>query len=254
MSKELIKSNTIEGEIPDQTPIEIMLQIDENGNTTARKLYIYLELAQGQFARWSKKNIIENSFVEENEDYEGFDIDVEGNIVKDYSITASFAKKLCMSSQTNRGEQARNYFIKVEDMLREKSTKKTLVLPEDYESALETLLLQVKKNKQLQITIEENKPKIDMYEKLMNGKNYLDMNEVAHGMDIGRNTLFKYLRSLGVLMKSNIPYQQFMEQGYFKVIYVPLQMGERFENKPKTLVSSKGLEFIHKKLKTLHNT
>lgn len=34
-----------------QTPIEIALGIDENGMTTARKLYAFLELGQGQFSR-----------------------------------------------------------------------------------------------------------------------------------------------------------------------------------------------------------
>lgn len=48
-----------------QTPIEIALGIDEKGMTTARKLYDFLELAQGQFSRWCKRNIIENEFAEE---------------------------------------------------------------------------------------------------------------------------------------------------------------------------------------------
>lgn len=77
-----------------QTPIEIALGVDENGMTTARKLYEFLELSQGQFLRWAKANIIENEFATPNEDYWGFDIDVEGNKTTDYRITAHFAKKL----------------------------------------------------------------------------------------------------------------------------------------------------------------
>lgn len=102
-----------------QTPIEIALGIDEEGMTTARKLYAFLELAQGQFARWCKRNIIENDFATENEDYWGFDINVEGNKVSDYKLSAPFAKKLSMQSKTAKGEQARQYFLKVEDKLKE---------------------------------------------------------------------------------------------------------------------------------------
>lgn len=102
-----------------QTPIEIALGIDEEGMTTARKLYSFLELAQGQFSRWAKTNIIDNSFAVENEDYWGFDIYVEGNKTVDYKITAHFAKKLSMLSKSERGEQARQYFLKVEDKLKE---------------------------------------------------------------------------------------------------------------------------------------
>lgn len=45
-----------------QTPIEIALGVDENGMTTARALYDFLELAQGQFSRWAKTNIESNEF------------------------------------------------------------------------------------------------------------------------------------------------------------------------------------------------
>lgn len=102
----------------EQTPIEIALGIDEEGMTTARKLYSFLGLAQGQFSRWAKTNIIDNSFAVENEDYWGFDIYVEGNKTVDYKITAHFAKKLSMLSKSERGEQARNYFIGCEQSLK----------------------------------------------------------------------------------------------------------------------------------------
>lgn len=103
-----------------QTPIEIALGIDENGMTTARKLYSFLELRPGNFARWCKANIIENQFAEENTDYLRLLFDEEtptgGKIQReDYKLTAHFAKKLSMMQKTERGEAARDYFIKVED-------------------------------------------------------------------------------------------------------------------------------------------
>lgn len=97
------------------TPIEIALGIDEEGMTTARKLYEYLELAKGQFSRWVKTNILDNAFAEECTDYWGFDISVEGNLTRDYKLTARFAKKLSMTQKNERGEQAREYFTRVED-------------------------------------------------------------------------------------------------------------------------------------------
>ena len=107
-----------------QTPIEIALGIDEEGMTTARKLYSFLELAQGQFSRWCRRNIIENDFAMENEDYVRLDINVEtptGGVIQreDYKLSASFAKKLSMQSKSAKGEQARQYFLKVEDKLKE---------------------------------------------------------------------------------------------------------------------------------------
>ena len=107
-----------------QTPIEIMLQVDGEGKTTARKLYEFLNLSKGQFARWAKTNILENTFAENGVDFEGFDINVEGNVTKDYKLTASFSKKLAMSCQNERGKQAREYFIKVEEKLKQTISKK----------------------------------------------------------------------------------------------------------------------------------
>lgn len=115
--KALVGESTNESREKFRTPIEIALQIDENGMTTARKLYAFLELANGQFSRWARTNITENEFAEENVDYWGFDINVEGNITQDYRLTAHFAKKLSMQSHTERGEQARNYFIGCEQVL-----------------------------------------------------------------------------------------------------------------------------------------
>lgn len=97
------------------TPIEIALGVDENGMTTAKKLYDFLELAKGQFSRWAKTNILDNPFAEEGVDYWGFDINVEGNVTQDYRITSHFAKKLSMKGNGKKAEDAREYFTKVED-------------------------------------------------------------------------------------------------------------------------------------------
>ena len=118
-----------------QTPIEIALGIDEDGMTTARKLYAFLELAQGQFSRWAKSNIVDNEFAIENEDYWRFDIDVEtptGGIVKrdDYKITAHFAKKLSMKGNGERAEQAREYFARLEEKVKQKAIDLSQLSPE----------------------------------------------------------------------------------------------------------------------------
>jgi anti-repressor protein len=131
----LIKQS-IDIEETNLTPIEIALGIDEEGRTTARKLYEFLELAKGQFSRWSKTNILENAFATENEDYEGFDINVEGNETTDYKLSASFAKKLAMGTHNKKGEAAKNYFIKVEEKLKE------IAMQPKKLSALEQLQLQ----------------------------------------------------------------------------------------------------------------
>ena len=107
-----------------ETPIEIALQIDKDGMTTASKLYAFLELLPSNFARWCKKNIINNKFATENEDYFPFIMQEERDKPKnpkpktDYKLTSEFAKKLSMTGNTEKHEQARNYFIACEQGLK----------------------------------------------------------------------------------------------------------------------------------------
>lgn len=95
---------------------ELIIIMDNGGKqaVSARELYKILGYTDSQFSRWSKKNIIENPYAIENDDYAGFDTNVEGNIVSDYVLTTSFAKKLCMLSKTKVGENIRDYFIEIE--------------------------------------------------------------------------------------------------------------------------------------------
>lgn len=118
-----------------QTPIEIALGVDENGMTTARKLYAFLELTQGQFSRWAKSNIVDNEFAVENEDFWRFDINVEtptGGIVKrdDYKLTAHFAKKLSMKGNGAKAEEARDYFTTLEERVKQKVIDLNQLSPE----------------------------------------------------------------------------------------------------------------------------
>jgi anti-repressor protein len=118
-----------------QTPIEIALGVDENGMTTARKLYAFLELTQGQFSRWAKSNIVDNEFAVENEEFWRFDINVEtptGGIVKrdDYKLTAHFAKKLSMKGNGEKAEEAREYFTHLEERVKQKVIDLNQLSPE----------------------------------------------------------------------------------------------------------------------------
>ena len=105
------------------TPIEIALGIDENGMTTAKKLYEFLELNPSNYSKWYKTNIIDNQFADEGTDYEVFVPNDEnpqgGRPTQDFKLTARFAKKLSMTQKNQRGEEARDYFTKVEDGAKE---------------------------------------------------------------------------------------------------------------------------------------
>ena len=115
-----------------QTPIEIALGIDEDGMTTAKKLYEFLELDSRNYSRWCKSNITENEFADENVDYWAFVINEEwgGQATTDYKITAHFAKKLSMKGNGERAEQAREYFARLEEKVKQKAIDLSQLSPE----------------------------------------------------------------------------------------------------------------------------
>lgn len=113
-----------------QSPIEVALGIDENGMTTARALYSFLEMPSQNFARWAKTNIESNEFYEENKDWWGFFTMKNGNECKDYRLTTDFAKHLSMESHSSKGKIARQYFVHVEDGMKELASRFQNMSPE----------------------------------------------------------------------------------------------------------------------------
>lgn len=117
-----------------QTPIEIALGIDENGMTTASKLYAFLELSPSNYAKWCKNNITENEFAEENIDFVRLVIEYESGVgVKereDFKLTAHFAKKLSTKGNGAKAELAREYFTTVEERAKQLAIDRSQLSPQ----------------------------------------------------------------------------------------------------------------------------
>lgn len=115
-----------------QTPIEIALGIDENGMTTVKKLFDFLGMSKANYARWYKTNITDNQFAEENVDYFPFITNDEcgGQASTDSRITAHFAKKISMMQKNERGEEAREYFARLEEKTKEIAINRSQLSPQ----------------------------------------------------------------------------------------------------------------------------
>lgn len=104
--------------------------------------------------------------------------------------------------------------------------------------------------------IAENKliqeqPKIDFANMALESASCIDMGQAAKVLNAGygRNKLFEKLRELKILNYKNIPYQNFIDAGYFRLIEVShLEHGKPVIT-TKTLVYQKGLDYINKKIK-----
>ena len=96
----------------------------------------------------------------------------------------------------------------------------------------------------------ELKPKADFYDTVASSESLLSMADVAKVLDrgIGRNRLFKLLRSRGILQGNNVPYQRFVDAGYFKVVENSYMAGDNAIVSTVTYVKQKGVDYIRKLL------
>lgn len=137
--------------------------------------------------------------------------------------------------------------IEIYFMAKEMKEQNTRRLPSNYEEALEELLIEVKKTKVLESKIEEDRPKVELYDTLIELKDVLDMKKSAKILNfynLGRNRLYEILRWNKVLMKDNEPYQSYFERGWFTI--KESIINDRLV--VTTYVTNKGLEGIRKLL------
>lgn len=106
--------------------------------------------------------------------------------------------------------------------------------------------------------LELQKPKVVFADHVTDSDNAIDMGTFAkyaqkQGITMGRNTLFKWLRDQGVLMDNNVPYQRYLNAGWFRVIENIYNTGSGQYTTPKTLVTGKGqvalINYIRKNCK-----
>lgn len=123
-------------------------------------------------------------------------------------------------------------------------------LPQTYAEALRALADKAEEAERLAIENKEMKPKADFFDAVADSKTALPMDQVAKVLDmgIGRNKLFEFLRQRNVLQSNNIPYQRYVDAGWFRTIEQHYQKGYEPCINTKTLVYQKGVDGIRKML------
>lgn len=97
--------------------------------------------------------------------------------------------------------------------------------------------------------VEVLTPKGEFYDTVAGSKDAIEMAHAAKVLGIkgyGRNNLFEFLRQKKVLDRDNIPYQKYIDAGYFRTLEQKYTSKCEVKINIKTLVYQKGLEFIRK--------
>lgn len=110
------------------------------------------------------------------------------------------------------------------------------------------------KNKLLMENVKRMKPKEEFFDAVADSKDAIEIGKVAKVLNfpgVGRNKLFEILRRKGILMKDNIPYQKFIDNGCFRTIEQKYSLPDgETRISIKTLVYQKGVDYIRKVLET----
>jgi anti-repressor protein len=200
---------------------------NDNGEIilSGRELHEFLEV-KSNYSTWFER-MCEYDFTE-NIDYillSNFEkqIGSGGHNKIDHHIKLDMAKEIAMIQRSEKGKQARQYFLQIEKMW----NSPEMVM----KRALEYADRQVKKfqieNLKLEKKIQLDKPKVFFAEALEASKDSILINELAkiikkNGVDIGEKRLFEWMRENGYLIKQkgesyNLPTQKSMDLGLMEI-------------------------------------
>lgn len=101
--------------------------------------------------------------------------------------------------------------------------------------------------------IAADAPKVEFFDQVADSGDALPMRDVAAALNMpgwGRNKIFEYLRKKGVLDERNVPYREFQDRRYFRVIEQKYTDSDGETHiSLKTLVYQRGVNFIRGLLK-----
>ena len=204
-----------------------------------------------RFANWFERQL-QFGFAE-NEDYTTVKVltEVQNNggvqqrELTDHNLTVDMAKHICMVQRSEKAKEVRQYLIDLEKAWNtpEQIMARALRVAEQTIASLNTKVL-------------EMKPKADFFDAVADSKTAISMNDVAKVLAIkgmGRNNLFEFLRDEGILDKFNVPYQRYVDCGWFRVIEQKYMKNGEPQVSTKTLVYQKGVDAIRKRIERCQN-
>ena len=155
---------------------------------SARELYDFLQPTE-RFANWFERQL-QYGFVV-NQDYLGCEVfnTLARQSLQDYFISVDMAKEISMIQRSDKGKQARQYFIECER--RSNQPVPTFQIPQTLGEAL-----QLAANQALQI--EQDAPKVAHYNKVVDRHTLLTATQVGQKINMSAVKLNRVLEEIGV--------------------------------------------------------
>jgi anti-repressor protein len=183
------------------------------------------------------------------------------------SMTVDCLKNWGMLSGTEQGKNVRKYFLDCERVAKAKQSKpqEAWAIPETLEDALIFAANQIKERKaealrrelaeaksdKLMLQIEATAPATALGQLIEGAVNDIRIGDFAKSIGMGQNRYFDQLRSDGIIqqMPSTVPYQKWINSGYFKVTQIQQQTSKGIKTFPVALITPKGQLWLAKRHK-----
>lgn len=201
---------------------------------SGRELHDFLEVTE-RYSSWFLR-MTKYGF-EESVDYVGCKVfnTLAKQELQDHALTLDMAKEISMIQRTDKGKQARQYFIEVEKAYKQGQTQ--YKLPQTFSEALIELAKEVKKNEVL-------KPKADKYDRYLSSKGLITITEIAKEYGMSGRELNKFLHDKGIIYKKGnkwFIYQRYANDG---LVGYEIFMPEDREIRRTLKWTTKGEQFI----------
>lgn len=164
-----------------------------------------------------------------------------------YNLT----KKGCLILASGYDALLREKIINRWEELEKEKRSGNFVIPSTFSEALMLAAKQAKEIEEKDKLLLEQTPKVEFYNAVTGSEDTIDMRTVATvlNMGIGRNKIFEVLRDKRVLDRKNMPYQKYIDWGYFRTVETQYTKSDGTNCiNIKTVVFQKGLDFIRKTL------
>lgn len=198
----------------------IKVNIDEKQDPTisGRELHEFLEVGT-QYTKWFER-MCEYGFIE-NQDFSPISqkrLTAQKNetTFTDHAMKIDMAKEIAMIQRSEKGKQARQYFLSIEKEWNSPAKVMARALIMANSSVL-----------RLEAQIETDRPKVIFADAVSVSKSCILIGDLAkiikqNGIDVGQKRLFEWMRENGYLIKRqgfeyNSPTQKAMELGLFEV-------------------------------------
>nr|DAP00963.1 MAG TPA: antirepressor protein [Caudoviricetes sp.] len=234
--------------------IDIRFNSNEDPAVSGRQLHEVLGI-ETRYSDWFPR-ICEYGFTE-GVDFNSLifeQVQLEGNrevkrSLQDHLIKIDMAKEICMIQRSDKGKQARQYFIQIEKDYNspEKIMARALRIAE---KELSTLRLD---NKVKEQQIAELKPKADYHDLILQCPGLLSVTEISKDYGMGAKTLNKLLHELGVQYNQSgiwFLYSKYQDKGYTQTkTYVYNKLDGTQGTSVQTYWTQKGRLFLYDLLK-----